>query len=125
MKWYPFLSPECTISLLPQEHGPVCPPSTLLHCSFCDLSYARFEEFASDGNRFNVLTPNYILHSLDYEVVVSVGVYALRITNLERHNYSRYRCYGYDDTFSKVYSDEWKLLTACEGVHVAAFVAGY
>ena len=110
---YPFFSAECTISLSPQEPGPICSSSIVLNCSSCDLRYVRFEEFAADGFRFDVLTSNYILRNPDYEEVVGEGFYELRIAHVERYNCTRYRCFGYVDT-SKIFSNEWKLLIPCE-----------
>ena len=122
VKYHPFPSTECNISLFPQDPVPPCSTSIVLRCSFCDLRYVRFEELAADAFRFVVLTSNNILRNSDYEEVVSDGLYKLKIAQIIRHNGTLYRCHGFDDTSLKVSSAPFKLLIPCE---YAALVVCY
>ena len=87
----------------------------MLICSFENLYFVRFEEFIDDRFGFSPLTTNYISRNADYEEVNSDGLYKLRITRAERHNGTRYRCYGFVEDLSEEFrSDEWKLVVPCK-----------
>ena len=86
----------------------------------------RIEEYVADGIQFNRLTTNYISRNPDYEEVVSDGLYKLRISQVERHNGTRYRCHGFAEDLSEVFSsDEWKLVVPCELNQVVVCLCKY
>ena len=86
----------------------------------------RIEEYVADGIRFSPLTTNYISGNPDYEEVVSDGLYQLRITQVERHNGTRYRCHGFiEDLSAEFNSDEWKLVVPCELNQAATYLYMY
>lgn len=74
----------------------------------------RVQERAAEGAMGNILTTNTIHGNPDYDEFESDGLYTLMINHLEGHNCSLYRCEGFDDLNNKVFSDEWKLIIACE-----------
>lgn len=107
-----FVSLTVSISLS-QEHGSLCSPIVLM-CSFDNLEFVGFEEFVADGIRFSALTPYSISRNPDYEEVASDGLRKLRITQVERHNGTRYRCHGFTEDSEVFHSDEWKLVVPRE-----------
>ena len=111
---YPLLFIGSNITLSPQNHGPICSPSTTLNCCYYNLTFVRVQERADERAMRNTLTTNTINRDSDYDEFESDGLYTLMINHLKGRNCSIYRCEGFDDSNNKVFSDEWKLIIACE-----------
>ena len=73
-----------------------------------------FEEFVADGFRFSALTPHSVSRNPDYEEEASDGWHKLRISQVERHNGTRYRCHGFTEDYSVFRSHEWQLVVPRE-----------
>ena len=106
-------------SFVLSQEGSTCSNSTVLVCSYTNLTYVGMQALDTRQKRFNTLSSYRISRNPDFEESFGENVYRLKVSQVQKYNYTQYRCSGInEDDGNYQYSNQWKIVIPGEFISI-------